>query len=142
MSSLSHSANWLVLGATHVWAASITVIALRIFLTPQALINTVPAQPIRYAIYALVAFALGNAAGTVLGVFLTGRSWLPVFYLWAVPFALLLYPAVDSAGADFLYTAVTSHVAGVLAAAASVLWIIGIAVGLLLVLRLGAVREV
>jgi len=137
----SRSTNWLVLGATHLWAALITVLALRIFLTPPALIHTVPAQPMRYAIYALVAFALGNAAGTVLGVFLTHRSWLPVLYLWAVPLALLLYPAVDGAGAAFLYIAVTSHVAGVLALAASVLWIIGIGAGLLLVLRLGSARD-
>lgn len=131
----TRSQTWLLLGATHVWAVAVTALALRVFLTPPELIQTVPAQPVRYALYALVAFAIGNAAGSVLGVFLTRRSWLPVVYLWAVPFALLLYPAVDSAGARFLYVAVTSHVAGVLAVGASVLWILGIAGGLALVLR-------
>lgn len=136
----ARSTTWLVLGATHLWAAFITILALRIFLTPPGLIHTVPAQPMRYAIYALVAFALGNAAGSVLGVFLAHRSWLPVLYLWAVPLALLLYPAIDQTGAALLYTAVTSHVAGVLALAASVLWILGIAGGLALVLRVRSLR--
>src|SRR5687767_785361 len=130
MRSRSYPLTWLVLVATHVLAASVTSLALRIFLTPPDLIHTVPAQPIRYGIYALVALALGCAAGTVLGLFLRGRSWLPVLYLWAVPFALLVYPAIDADGAELLYTAVTSHVAGVLAAATSMLWIIGIVVGL------------
>lgn len=128
----------LLLGVTHIWAAFVTVVALRIFLTPPELIHTVPSQPARYLVYALVAFALGNAGGTVLGVFLTSRTWLLAVYLWSVPFVLILYPAVDPAGARFLYTAVTSHVAGVLAVGASALWMVGIAAGLLVVLRLRA----
>lgn len=137
----SRRTTWLVLGVTHLWAASVTLLALRIFLTPAELIHTAPPQPVRYAVYALVAFALGTAAGTVLGVFLTRRSWLPVVYLWAVPLTLILYPAIDSTGARYLYVAVTSRVAGVLAVAASVLWVLGIAAGLLLVLRLAPARE-
>ena len=119
------------------WAASITAIALRVFLTPAEQIHTVPSQSLRYAIYSLAIFALANAAGTVLALLLTSTRWLPAVYLWLVPFGIILYPVLDPAAANFVHTGVTSHVAGPLAIAASLLWVLGILSASWVTLRLG-----
>ncbi len=124
-----------VVGGAHVFSAVITTVALRFFLTPPAQIHTIPDQPVRYATYALAVFAIATAAGTVLGIFVTQSSWLPAIYLWLMPLAIVLYPAVDPAAAGFVYTGVTSHFAGVLALLATVLWLLGLSTGTLAVIR-------
>ena len=141
MTAVPRASRWalhLVVGIAHVWAASITTMALRVFLTPAEQIQSVPSQPLRYAIYAMAIFAIANATGTVLAIFLTSTSWFPAFYLWLVPFGIILYPVVDPAAANFVHVGVTSHLAAPLALAAGVLWILGITSAAWLTLALSA----
>jgi hypothetical protein len=119
-----------VVVSAHLFAIVVASIALGVFLTPTSRIHEVPPQPVRYAIYASAIFAMAGAAGTVVALFISRSTWFPLVYLWAVPFAIVLYPAIDPAAANFVYVGVTSHLAGPLAILASALWIAGIGAGL------------
>lgn len=126
---------WIVVGIAHIVAILVAVLALSVFLTPADQIARVPSQPIRYALYATAIFALACAAGTVVAYFVAHGSWLPVIYLWSVPFGIVLYPAIDPGAANFVYVGITSHIAGPLAILASVIWVIGIGLGVAVLLR-------
>lgn len=120
---------WAVVATAHLIAAVAVSFALRIFLTPIERVELVPPQPVRYAAYALAILLVALAAGTVLAAFLRGTTWLPVIYLWSVPFAIVLYPVVDPSAAHFLFVGITGHIGGALAFLASFLWMAGLAGG-------------
>lgn len=110
---------------SHATAGIAIAVSLRVFLTPPAEIASVPPQPARYAVYALTAFVGAIAAGSMLGVLVTGRSWLPAVYLWLLPLVLVALPLIDPGVAGFIYAGFTGHVGAGLALSAAVLWILG-----------------
>jgi len=123
------SRAWGVAALSHVVATAAVIVSLRVFLTPVADVASVPPQGARYVIYAASAFAIALAAGTMLGVFVTGRSWLPAIYLWLLPLVIVALPQVDPSVAGFIYAGFTGHLGGGLAVSAAVLWILGTVCG-------------
>lgn len=123
---------WRLALATHALAGVAILISLRLFLTPPAEIASAPPQPMRYAIYAFSALSGGSAAGTLLGVLVTGGSWLPAVYLWLLPLILVALPQIDPAVAGFVYAGFAGRLGFGLAVAAAMLWIVGCIAGFVL----------
>ncbi len=134
-------ARWSVLLVAHAVAFGMVLTSLRLFLTPVALEPQLPPQAVRYLIYALSVTCVALAAGTVLALFVSGGSWWPALYLGSVPLLVVALPLVDPSAAHFVYAGVTDRLAGWAAAAASVLWVIGVALGVALALRRGVASE-
>lgn len=120
----------------HAIAAVAVLVSLRLFLTPAADVASVPPQPVRYGLYAVSALSIAVAAGTMLGVFVTGRSWLPVAYLWLLPLVIVALPQIDAGVAGFIFAGFTGHIGAGLALSAAALWIVGCLAGLVLAYRL------
>lgn len=118
-----------IVGLAHVASAMLLSISLRIFITPPEQIASVPPQPVRYVIYAGTLLAVAIAAGSVLGGFLVGRSWIPAVYLWLLPFGIVALPAINSDIAGFVYLGFTEHVGAGLAALAALDWVLGVGIG-------------
>lgn len=125
----------------HATAAAATAVALRFFLTPAEMISTVPDQALRYATYALAFCLVALSAGTVLGLLMVGTSWLPVAYLWSVPFAIVLLPSVSPSAANFIYVGMASRIGGLLAITGMVAWVLGLSTGALGIVALSRYRH-
>jgi hypothetical protein len=125
----------------HAAAVVATAVALHFFLTPAEMISTVPDQTVRYATYALAFCLIALSAGTVLGLLVIGTSWLPVAYLWSVPFAIVLLPSVSPSAAHFIYVGMTSRIGGLLAIAGMIAWVLGLSAGALAIVALSRYRH-
>lgn len=120
---------WSVAVASHLVAGAAILVSLRLFLTPPSELASVPPQTARYVVYGLTAFAGAIAAGSMLAVLVTGRSWLPAVYLWLLPLVLVALPQIDPGVAGFIYAGFTGHLGAGLAISAAALWIAGCLIG-------------